>query len=147
MADIMMMANPAPPASWITLRQNRIIGPAAVTSTTDNPVVVQPLTDSNIALEKGIPRTSVKGQAEKTMTVSQLTRTIMPPSCTDRVMFESDLNSRHNIPPTRARHPAGRQNDRTFADSSGFGIRIRSGVNITTLDKRRITPVEDRMAA
>jgi hypothetical protein len=57
------------------------------------------------------------------------------------------LNNRHKIPPRRARHPAGRQNDKTFTDSSGFGIRIRSGVNITTLDKRRITPVEERMAA
>jgi len=62
-------------------------------------------------------------------------------------MFDSDLNSRRKTPPRRARHPAGRQNDRRFADSSGFDIRIRSGVNITTLDKRRITPVEERIAA
>jgi hypothetical protein len=129
------------------LRHIKIIGPAAVTSTTDNPVVVQPLTDSKIALENGIPRTEIKGQAEKTMTVSQLTRTIIPPSCTDKVVFDADLNTRHKIPPRRARHPAGRQNDRTFADSSGFGIRIKSGVSIIPLDKRRITPVEERMAA
>jgi hypothetical protein len=62
-------------------------------------------------------------------------------------MFDSDLNRRHNIPPRRARHPAGRQNDITFADSSGFGIRIRSGVNIIMLDRIRIMPVEERMAA
>jgi hypothetical protein len=62
-------------------------------------------------------------------------------------MFDADLNNRHKIPPRRARHPAGRQNDGTLANSSGLGIRIRSGVNITTLDKRRITPVEERMTA
>jgi len=80
MADIMIMARPAPPASWIMLRQSSIIGPAAVTSTTDSPVVVQPLTDSKTDLENGSPRTEVKGQAEKRMTVIQLTTTIIPPS-------------------------------------------------------------------
>jgi hypothetical protein len=79
-ADIMIMANPAPPENCMTLRQNKIIGPAVVTSTTDNPVVVQPLIDSKIALENVSPRTEAKGQAEKAMTVSQLIRMITPPS-------------------------------------------------------------------
>jgi hypothetical protein len=89
----------------------------------------------------------IKGQAVKRITVSQLMRTIMPPSCTVRVVFDSDLKSRHKIPPKRARHPAGRQKDGAFTDSSGFEIRRRSGVSITTLDKRRITPTEKSMAA
>ena len=80
MADIMMMASPAPPASCMVLRQKKDHRPALVTSTTERPVVVHPLTDSKTALEKGSPKTVMKGHAEKRMTTTQLMRTITPPS-------------------------------------------------------------------
>src|SRR4030042_1595518 len=74
MADIMIMANPAPPASCIALRQKRIIGPDLVTSTTERPVVVHPLTASKRDLENGSCKTDMKGHAEKSMTAPTATR-------------------------------------------------------------------------
>ncbi len=54
MADIMMMASPAPPANWMTLRQNRIMAGAGHIHDR-KPVVVHPLTDSNKARENESP--------------------------------------------------------------------------------------------
>src|SRR3989339_95174 len=80
MADIIIIARPAPPANWMILRQSRTMGPEADTSTTESPVVVHPLMDSNTALEYGSPEIETKGQAEKRITVTQLMRTMTPPS-------------------------------------------------------------------
>jgi hypothetical protein len=44
-----MMANPMPPTSWVMLRQSKIMNGDSETFTTESPVVVHPLTDSNIA--------------------------------------------------------------------------------------------------
>jgi hypothetical protein len=103
--------------------------------------------DSKIALEIGRSCAETKGQAENRMTVIQLTRTIIPPSCTDKAVTDFDLNIIHKRPPKNARLPAGKQKERIFVYSAGFEIRIRSGVSMTMLAKIRITPIEERMAA
>ena len=102
MADIMMMASPAPPASCMALRQKRIMGPALVTSTTERPVVVHPLTASKTDLEKGSCKTAMKGHAEKTMTTIQLMRTITPPSWIERVTLGSEAKKPPQQKPCKA---------------------------------------------
>ena len=62
------------------LRHSRIVLSAELTSSTDSPVVVHPLTDSNKARENGNPSVMRKGQAEKRMTTTQLSTTMTPPS-------------------------------------------------------------------
>jgi hypothetical protein len=71
----------------MTLRQTKMIWLALLTSTTERPVVVHPLTDSKTALEKSSLSTHMKGHAEKRITTTQLMRTITPPSWIERVML------------------------------------------------------------
>ena len=147
MADIMMMASPAPPANWMTLRQSSTMGPARVTSTTESPVVVHPLTDSNSARENGISSTDMNGHAEKRMTVAQPTRTMTPPSWTVRVMSEGGRNRVRRPAPRRARRAAGRPKAQAWGPSPGKAAITSSGDAITGAVSIRMTPTAEAMAA
>lgn len=147
MADIMMMANPAPPASCMIPRHNNIIGLALDTSRTESPVVVHPLIDSNTALEKGMPMISMRGQAEKTMTNPQPKTTMMPPSRTESGSPTGERNPFFAPYPMKARQAAETRNARAWGSSSGWPRMITSGVSMIPAEMSRIVPMDESIAA
>jgi hypothetical protein len=146
MADIMIIANPAPPANCMVLRKHKIIGPAEVTSITDKPVVVHPLTDSKSAREKGSLRIAIKGKAETIVTMTQLSRTITPPSLTESETPCSRRNTLHNTSPHRTRPMAGKTNASACGFSSGQLNKSKQGDRITPAASINIIPSDERMA-
>jgi hypothetical protein len=146
-ADIMMIASPAPPASCMVLRQRRIIGPQVVTSTTESPVVVHPLIDSKTARENGSPRAHASGHAEKRTTTTQLARTMTPPSERVSVTGRPGRKHRRSAKPRAARTHAGTTKAHARGSSPGYAMRARRGESIKALDRRKTSPAEERTAA
>ena len=76
----MMTAKPAPPVYCRMLRKSRIRRGAAATSSTERPVVVQPLVDSKSAWVKFSSSSIQNGTAPATRAVSQAITMIVAPS-------------------------------------------------------------------
>ena len=80
MAESIITTRPTPPRNCITLLQSKTIWVVSFTSTTDSPVVVYPLTTSNIACTKLSCPDITKGRADKIKVVIHDNNTTIPPS-------------------------------------------------------------------
>jgi hypothetical protein len=123
------------------LLHSSIMGLTFVTSTTERPVVVHPLTDSKVACVKLRPTVVIKGQAEKKHTVTQLSRTITPPSWTVRTTSPPDRKRRQDASPNAPIIMAGMANPQAWELSSGQASKASSGVSINTAHSSRMNPV------
>jgi len=140
MAASMMMARPAPPASCMRLRQSRTRCEARVTSTTDSPVVVKPLTASNTAWVKLRP-TSRKGQAPIRQQTTQLRSTMEPPSVRLRARWARGASRRQVARPPRARPRPGRRKAGAWASSSGQTGSASSVASMKHPTRAQVMPV------
>jgi hypothetical protein len=124
----------------MVLRHNRVTSRARVTSRTESPVVVQPLTDSKTAHVKSRPSTDISGKAETRQTTSQLSSTMTLPSCKLRSM-SAGRSRRQRQKPLAPRATPGTMNDRAKRASSGRAAMARMGVSISKPARPAIIPV------